>query len=110
LLEKLNINKLFDIVISREDVEKLKPDMRGYVKAMKKLKVNPCNCIAIEVPKGEIISATSADIKTIRSCQYLNESKSEQNYITSIERISSTLLIIINNINNINNINSINKI
>lgn len=104
LLEKLNINKLFDIVISREDVEKLKPDMQGYVKAMKKLKVNPCNCIAIEDSKRGIISATSADIKTIRSCQYLNESKNEQNYITSIERISSTLLIIINNINSINKI------
>ena len=104
LLEKLNINKLFDIVISREDVEKLKPDMQDYVKAMKKLKVNPCNCIAIEDSKRGIISATSADIKTIRSYQYLNESKNEQNYITSIERISSTLLIIINNINSINKI------
>ena len=98
LLEKLNINKLFDIVISREDVEKLKPDMQGYVKAMKKLKVNPYNCIAIEDSKRGIISATNADIKTIRSCQYLNDSKNKQNYITSIERISSTLLIIINNI------------
>ena len=68
LLEKLNINKLFDIVISREDVEKLKPDMQGYVKAMKKLKVNPYNCIAIEDSKRRIIAATSADIKTIRSC------------------------------------------
>lgn len=104
MLEKLNINKLFDIVISRENVEKLKPDMQGYVKAMEKLKVNPCNCIAIEDLKRGIISATSADIKAIRSCQYLNESKNEQNYITSIERISSTLLIIINNINSINKI------
>ena len=98
MLEKLNISKLFDIVISREDVEKLKPDMQGYVKAMKKLKVNPYNCIAIEDSKRRIIAATSADIKTIRYCQYLNDSKNEQNYITSIERISSTLLIIINNI------------
>ena len=89
---------------TREDVEKLKPDMQDYVKAMKKLKVNPCNCIAIEDSKRGIIAATSADIKAIRSCQYLNESKNEQNYITSIERISSTFLIIINNINSINKI------
>ncbi len=98
MLEKLNINKLFDIVISREDVEKLKPDMQGYVKAMEKLKVNPCNCIAIEDSKRGIISATSANIKAIRTCQYLKEREIEENYITCIERINSTLLLIINNI------------
>ena len=61
-----SIYDLFNIVIAREDVERLKPDPEAYLKALKELHLKSDEVIAIEDSKRGVDSSIEASIKTIK--------------------------------------------
>lgn len=93
LLSKLNIKDMFEIVISREDVENLKPDPEAYNKALSLLNISCDNCIAIEDSERGIKASTGANIKTIQVNDFI---KNKTNNIEISEKLSRILLSIIN--------------
>ena len=66
ILTKLGIKKFFDIIVTCEDVENQKPHPEPYLRAIKRLNINPKDCIAFEDSKQGMLSAKSAGIKIIK--------------------------------------------
>ena len=97
ILNKLNSNDLFDVIIARENVDKLKPEPDAYFNAMKLLELNENECIALEDSKRGIKSAIEAGIKTIQVDGF---TKDNENYysVPRIDKISRLILILINNL------------
>lgn len=88
LLQKLKIENLFELIISREDVVNLKPASDAYLLALQKLNISSDCCISFEDSERGIIASKKANIKTIQVNDY-KENKSN-------EKLSRTLLAIIN--------------
>ncbi|MFH1612364.1 MAG: HAD family phosphatase [bacterium] len=65
ILEKLNIASFFEIIVSRNEVKKSKPDPEIYLLAAKKLNLNPNQCLALEDTIPGIESAKKAGMKCI---------------------------------------------
>ena len=61
-LEKSSLKKYFPVIVSREDVKRGKPAPDIYLKAVKKLKLKPQNCLAIEDTQYGVESAKSAGL------------------------------------------------
>ena len=93
LLTKLNIQDLFEVVISREDVKNLKPESDAYIMALEKLNILSTNCIAFEDSERGIRASKSANIKTIQVNDFIKNTA--QNTEIS-EKLSRILLAIIN--------------
>ena len=66
LLEKHNINSLFDYIVAREDPKNLKPDPEAYYMALNNLNLKPEECLAIEDSKRGVDAAINANIKTVK--------------------------------------------
>jgi len=64
-LDKLGIEQLFDTVVCSEDITHSKPDPEIFLKAAKKLGVDPAECVVIEDSKLGIEAATEAGMKRI---------------------------------------------
>ncbi len=65
VLDGLHLRKYFDAVVSADDVKQSKPDPETWIKCMKKLNVQPEDCIVFEdTPKGAE-SAANAGIQCI---------------------------------------------
>ncbi|MEG2250238.1 MAG: HAD-IA family hydrolase [Bacilli bacterium] len=97
LKKNLNIDKIFDCIISRENVTKLKPSNEIYIKALNELNIKAENCIAFEDSKKGIESAINANINAIHINGYnLANYKLTNTY--SIDYIQRVLLILLNNI------------
>jgi len=62
ILAKLGIKSFFDVIITCEDVKNNKPHPEPYLKALKKLNINPANCVAFEDTKEGLQSAKSAGL------------------------------------------------
>lgn len=78
LINELNLQNLFDIIVAREDVENLKPSPDAYLKAIEELKLNKEECLAFEDSKRGIDSAINSDLKTLQvsnftSIKYIDE-------------------------------------
>lgn len=93
LLTKLNIQDLFEVVISREDVKNLKPESDAYIMALEKLNILSTNCIAFEDSERGIKASKGANIKTIQVNDFI---KNKTNNIEISEKLSRILLSIIN--------------
>lgn len=93
LLNKLKLETLFDVIVSREDVERLKPAPDAYEMALNSLNVLSDNCIAFEDSKRGIISSKNANIKTIQVTDFCKEKVYEADMC---EKLSRVLLPIIN--------------
>lgn len=48
ILERFKLVKLFDLILTHEDISKSKPDPEGYLKAMRKFEAKPEECIIFE--------------------------------------------------------------
>ena len=66
LISELELDGLFDLIIAREDVEKLKPDSEAYLKALMYFNTDSSNCLAIEDSKRGVDAAINAGIKTVK--------------------------------------------
>ncbi|HOW60325.1 MAG TPA: HAD family phosphatase [Candidatus Moranbacteria bacterium] len=65
VLDKFNVRKYFEVVITGEDVEKIKPFPDVYSKALEKLERSKEECIAIEDSQTGIEAAKNAGLKCI---------------------------------------------
>ena len=93
LLKKLGIENLFEIIISRDDVKKLKPAPDAYLMALNLLNISSDSCIAFEDSERGIIASKNANIKTIQ----VNDFAKNKIKTTDIcEKLSRILLAIIN--------------
>ena len=95
LEEVLEIEGLFDQVICREDVEKLKPDPMAYSLAINNLPINKNNLIAIEDSPRGIISAKEAGLEVIKVTNYSLKSKKVEGII-EVDSVARLLLILLN--------------
>jgi HAD superfamily hydrolase (TIGR01509 family) len=60
MMMKAGLYKYFDFMISNEDVANGKPDPEMYVKAMKKLKLKPNECLIVEDNENGIKAAQAS--------------------------------------------------
>ncbi|NQW37313.1 MAG: beta-phosphoglucomutase [Flavobacteriales bacterium] len=65
ILEKLEIDALFDAIIDGNVVEKAKPNPEVFLKAADKLGVMPEYCVVIEDAKAGVEAANSAEMMSI---------------------------------------------
>ncbi|HAN10036.1 MAG TPA: class IV adenylate cyclase [Clostridiales bacterium] len=65
ILNKLDADDVFDVIISRDDVEKYKPDAESYLKALNKMKTSKEKCIVFEDSKRGIEAAKRAGLKCV---------------------------------------------
>lgn len=72
ILHKVDMFDLFDVIVSRNDVFKLKPEPDAYLLALKNLNISSSECVAIEDSNRGVSSAMSANIKTIKVNSYLD--------------------------------------
>ena len=66
LIEELNLQELFDLIVAREDVENLKPAPDAYLDAIKTLNLDKDICLAFEDSKRGIDAAIDSGLKTIQ--------------------------------------------
>lgn len=64
-LRYADIEKSFDVIVSRDDVKETKPNPDIFLKAAKKLNVNPNECIVIEDSSAGIKAAFNAGMAGI---------------------------------------------
>lgn len=65
VLRSLGLEDKLDVVLTREDVERPKPDPEIYLSACRLLEVPPAECLAIEDSPAGIRAALAAGITTI---------------------------------------------
>lgn len=70
MLKLSNLPKLFDCVITYDDVENTKPDPAAYLLAMKKVGVKKDESLAFEDGKNGIVAVTRAGIKCVVTQKY----------------------------------------
>lgn len=95
LFDELKLADVFDCVISREDVQQLKPAPDAYLKAMDFLQTSSENVIAIEDSERGISSALKSGIKTIQIHEY-TQNKKPRNGVVFVDRVSRVLFTLIN--------------
>ena len=65
LFQKLDLEKYFDVVTTREEVLFSKPDPETFLKTAQKLQVEPEECVVFEDSTAGIFAAKSAGMKTV---------------------------------------------
>jgi len=60
IVKKFRLNKFFQIILGKQDVNKGKPNPEIFLKAAKKLKVKPEKCLVIEDTEKGILAAKRA--------------------------------------------------
>jgi len=63
--QKFKLDDYFDVILTREDVENVKPDPEAYLKAAKLLEVRPEDCTVVEDAVLGVQSGKSAGCKVI---------------------------------------------
>lgn len=65
MLSSLNIYDYFDLILTKEDVEKKKPDPEIYLKVLELLNATNNECLVLEDSLHGVLSAKSANIEVI---------------------------------------------
>lgn len=65
VLKATNIERVFDAVISAEDVERGKPDPQVFLRAAAKLEIEPWRCLVVEDAPAGIEAGRQAGMRTI---------------------------------------------
>jgi len=71
LLEKTNLLKYFDIVVSADDVKSFKPEPETFLKCAKAMNVHPENCLVFEDADNGVIAANKAGMKVADLRKYI---------------------------------------
>lgn len=83
---ELNLYNYFDLILTKEDVEKKKPDSEIFLKILTKLNANSSECIVIEDSLNGIKSAKGAHITTINIYEpHCNNEREEIDKITDFK-------------------------
>ena len=74
MMEKANLNRYLDLIVSAEDVKNPKPAPEIYVLAMRSLGLNPENCLIVEDNENGIkaAEASGAHLLIVQSVQDTN--------------------------------------
>lgn len=98
ILSKLNLTELFEVIISREDVEKVKPNPECLLKAISKLNLSSDECVVIEDSLRGVKAAQSAGIKVIVVPNGLTQNTNYENAVVlkSLEELTSEMLLTLN--------------
>lgn len=62
---KCDINRTFDLILLKDDIEKIKPDPEIYLKVLSTLDVSPKECIILEDSLSGVLAAKNAGIEVI---------------------------------------------
>lgn len=65
VLQALNVEQFLDVVLTREDVEKPKPDPEIYLLAAQKLGVAPQDCLVLEDSPNGVRAAVAAGMNVV---------------------------------------------
>lgn len=74
-LEKYNLSNLFDAVVTLEDVSKIKPNPQGLEIVLKKLNLEPKDCIFCGDTDADALAAKRAGIRFIGKSGGLHDAK-----------------------------------
>jgi len=93
-IETLNIETLFSCIITREDVQKLKPNNEAYELAVKRLNVDKEHTLAVEDSMRGIIAAQTSNIPVVCVDLYSlsNDTMNNVVHIESFEQLALLLL------------------
>ena len=77
MMDKAELTRYLDLVVSNEDVTKAKPDPEMYQTAIKKFGLNPEECIVVEdnpngIQAGRAAGATVLEVATVYDVNYEN--------------------------------------
>lgn len=94
LIQTLQLEGLFEIIIAREDVTNLKPAPDAYLKVLTRMKLEYQDCLALEDSKRGIDAALNANLPTIKvenltSLKYADDRVSE--YYSATDVLKSIL-------------------
>lgn len=65
ILNELEVAKLFDVIVSCEDITQSKPNPEGYLIAADELQVSPENCLVLEDAETGVIAGKKAGMRVI---------------------------------------------
>ena len=65
ILSKLDIENLFEVVVTADDITSSKPDPEGYLLAANKLNISPHECLVLEDGEQGVKAAKSAGMKVV---------------------------------------------
>ena len=65
VLSQLNLSEFFDIIITKEDVTKLKPDPEAYLLALERLSLANSQVLIFEDSKSGLIAAKNANCDSV---------------------------------------------
>ncbi len=82
MMEKAELISYLELIMSNEDVTKAKPDPEIYVKTMKKMKINPTECLILEDNQNGLRAAEASGGNIMRV-----ENVYDVNYMNIIARI-----------------------
>ena len=96
LLKKAKIDKkIFDLIISREDVKHVKPSSEPYLLAMQKLNLDPKFVVALEDSNVGLQAAQKSNIKTIYIKDLCKVDKSiQQKCYASVKTLKNVIEIL----------------
>ncbi len=63
--EKIPEIKEFDLILTRDDIDKIKPDASGFLKALEIMNLKACEVLSIGDQASDIIASKRAGIKTV---------------------------------------------
>ncbi|MBQ0116963.1 MAG: HAD family phosphatase [Flavobacterium sp.] len=66
VLEKARLQNIFDVVVTADDVEKVKPNPEIYLKTSRLLHLNPMECLVIEDSDFGILAAKRAGMYVLK--------------------------------------------
>ncbi len=97
ILKKLEVEDLFDVIISRDDVSNFKPHPEAYLLAIDRLNISSEECLAVEDSKRGIRSAMAANIKTVKVNGFTNDNESFDS-VAKIDKVGRLILILLNHL------------
>ncbi len=86
-LKRLNIIQYFDVIVTSEDVEKIKPYPDLFNKAIEKLGVKKEEAIIVEDSANGLLAGNNADIKTIVCTNSVTKHSTFQNYYSKVDSL-----------------------
>lgn len=86
ILRQLQLENIFDLVVTGEDVKKHKPDPEAYLYAMSRLNVSPERTLIFEDSEAGLAAAKAAGVKSIALHHDYNQS---HDFSSSLKEIKS---------------------
>lgn len=86
-LTRLNILPYFDVIVTSEDVEKIKPNPDLFNKAVEKLEIQKEEAVIIEDSENGLIAGNRADIRTIVCPNDVTKYSKFENYFMKVDSL-----------------------